>query len=164
MLFESLIRGLGKTAEMRKNCLSVLAWHVVNKFQEGGGGDGGVEVVVAVGGCWEKKEAWGRKECNHGVSDASPRPLQWSGERGKLCFLFRRPHSWLDLTEDDHFKPDQSGFCVAFFSFSSLLCTLGTSEHNSPFFCARSLFSSLPGIRRTSGERKEPKTQSLVLV
>lgn len=157
-MFESLIRGLGKTAEMRKNCLSVLAWHVVNKFQEGGGGGG-----VVVGG-WEKKEAWGRKECNHGVSDASPRPLQWSGEQGKLRFLFRRPHSWLDPTEDDHFKPDQSGFCVPFFSFLSLLCTLGMSAHNSPFFSWPLFVFSLPGIRRTSGERKEPETWSLALV
>lgn len=40
---------------MHKNCLSVLAWHVVNKFQEGGGGRGGAVVVMGEGVLGEER-------------------------------------------------------------------------------------------------------------
>lgn len=143
MLFESLIRGLGKTAEMHKNCLSVLAWHVVNKFQE-------VEAVV--GGLGEQggEQGWGsgrRKKPGgeRNVIMACPMPLPdldgGAASRESCAFSFT-DHT-AGSTGPDSGRPLQTRperlFCsLSFF----LVCVSFFFFFNSTYFFSSSLLFS----------------------
>lgn len=136
---------------MHKNCLSVLAWHVVNKFQEGGGGGGG----DGGGGAGRRKKPGGER--NVITSCPMPLPDLFSGvESRESCAFSFADHTagltWLRMTTSN-----QTRVAFVLLSYFYPFCVpwecLRTTPH---FFLARFLFSASLGLEKYQVRGRNP--------